>query len=115
VAKKDKKKAKRAEEVVLAEPIAPDAADDLVGGGAGLCYGTSVREGGRTVIPVARVDGSRDAVGAKPLGYIEVAATGTRYVAIGGGTRERALTALVAAGAGLLGALAGVLLGRRRR
>jgi LPXTG-motif cell wall-anchored protein len=54
-------------------------------------------------------------VGATPLGYIEVDASGTRYVAIGGGTRERALTALVAAGAGLLGALAGVLLGRRRR
>jgi hypothetical protein len=116
VAKKDKKKAKRAEDVVLAEPIAREVADDLVGNhGAGLCYGDPVREGGRTVIPVARVGGSRDAVGAQPLGYIEVDATGSRYVAIGGGARERALTAVVAAAAGLLGALAGVLLGRRTR
>jgi hypothetical protein len=115
VAKKDKKKAKRAEAVVLAEPIARDEADDLVGGGAGLCYGSPVREGGRTVIPVARVGGSRDAVGAQPLGYIEVDAGGTRYVAIGSGARDRALTALAAAAAGLVGALAGVLLGRRRR
>jgi len=116
VAKKDKKKkATRAEEVVLAEPVPREVADDLAGGGAGLCYAAPVREGGRTVIPVARVDGARDAVAAEPLGYIEVDTSGARYVAIGGGKRERVLTAVIAAAAGLVGALTGVLLGRRRR
>jgi hypothetical protein len=116
VAKKDKKKAKqRAEEVVVAAPIPREVADDLAGGGAGLCYGEPVREGARTVIPVARVGGSRDAVGAQPVGYIEVGAEGARFVAIGDAARDRVLMALAAVAATLAGALAGVLLGRRRR
>jgi hypothetical protein len=118
LSKKDKKKGKgrRADEVVLAEPVPREVADDLVGpGGAGLCYGEPVRWGGRTVIPVARVGGSRDAIGAKPLGYIEVDTNGTRYVAIGGGARDRVLAGAVAAAAGLVGALVGVALGRRAR
>jgi hypothetical protein len=119
VSKKDKKKdkARRVEEVVLAEPVPREVADDLVGGGAGLCYGEPVRWGGRTVIPVARVGGSREAVAGKPLGYIEMDSTGARYVAIGdgGGARERVLAGIVAAAAGLLGALVGVALGRRGR
>ena len=117
MSKKDKKKqrtAPRVDEVVVAEPV---VADDPAarGQGAGLCYGEPVRWGGRTVVPVARVGGSSDAVAARPLGYIEVDANGTRYVSIGGGARDRALTAAVAAAAGLAGAVAGVLLGRRRR
>lgn len=112
-----KDKAKIVEEVILAEPIPRDVADDLVGaGGAGLCYGDPVRWGGRTIIPVARIGGSRDAVGGKPLGYIEIDANGTRYVAIADErVPDPVLTGVIAAVAALVGALLGVALGRRAR
>jgi hypothetical protein len=55
--------------------------------GARLCYGEPVQVGGRTVIPVARVraggvfakGGGRGGVKAEPVGFIEVAAEGTRF------------------------------------
>lgn len=124
MAKKDKttgkaekiaKKAKRVE-VALPEAITPEVVDDLSGGGANLCYGEPVREGGRTVIPVARVGSSGESVGAKPVGYIEVDADGARFTRIDGlGVRDGMIAAAAAAAAGLLGALLGVALGRRRR
>lgn len=121
MAKKDKKvekgakKAKRAE-VALPEVITPEVVDELAGGGANLCYGEPVREGGRTVIPVARIGASGESVGAKPLGFIEVDADGARFTRIGGpGVRDGVVAAVAAATAGLLGALLGVALGRRRR
>jgi hypothetical protein len=103
MSKKDKKKAKRAEEVVLAEVVPAGPADD----GTRLGYGAPVREGGRTVIPVAHRG--------EPVGYIEVDASGTRYVPIGSSARESVRTGVVAAVAGLVGALIGVALGRRGR
>jgi hypothetical protein len=104
VAKKDKKKkAKRVEEVALAEVVAVPETED----GARLGYGEPVREGGRTVIPVAR--------GGEPVGYIEIDAAGTRYTPIGDRTVDRLHVGVVAAVAGLLGALLGVALGRRAR
>lgn len=113
--KKDKKKAKREQEVAVAEVIAPEVVEDLTAEGARLCYAEPVREGGRTVIPVASIGGTHDAVGARPLGFIEIDAAGARYTAIGDVTRDRVLTGVVAAVAGLLGALVGVALGRRGR
>ncbi len=110
-----KKKKRRPDEVAVAEILTPEVTDDPTGAGARLCYGEPVREGGRTVIPVAHVGGSPDAVSGRPVGYIEIDATGTRYRPIGGGARERVLTGVVAAAAGLLGALVGVALGRRGR
>jgi hypothetical protein len=103
MSKKDKKKAKRAEEVALAEVVAAAPAED----GVRLGYGEPVRDGGRTVIPVARRG--------EPVGYIEVDAAGTRYTPIGSSTRDRVRTGIVAAVAGLVGALLGVALGRRGR
>jgi hypothetical protein len=55
--------------------------------GARLCYGDPVQVDGRTVIPVARVraggrfgrGGSGGGVDAVPVGFIEVAAEGTRF------------------------------------
>ena len=103
MSKKGKKKAKRAEEVALAEVVAATPAEDA----ASLGYGEPIREGGRTVIPVARRG--------EPVGYIEIDATGTRYTPLGDGAADRLRTGIVAAVAGLLGALVGVALGRRAR
>ncbi len=97
--------------------------------GARLCYGEPVRAGERTVIPVARVVGAGgwgfgrggdDGTGhggggyldARPVGFIEVAPEGTRYVALPDPDRlSRTLRAGAAALASLSGAAA---LGRRR-
>lgn len=123
MAKKDKRdkkasKQRRVEEteVAEAEVVVADAIAQAVPepGGAGLCYGTPVRDEGRTVIPVARVGSGGGGVTARPVGWIEVDAAGSRYSAIDGG-RGRLATAGVAAAAGLLGALLGILAGRRSR
>jgi len=99
-------------------------------GGAQLCYGDAVSAGRRAVIPVARVRvaggwGSGDRpdsrggggcglVGADAVGYIEIDADGSRYVAI---PRER--RGVRAAGGALLAGAAGAALalavGRNRR
>jgi hypothetical protein len=55
--------------------------------GARLCYGEPVQVDGRTVIPVARVraagrmgkGGGGGGLNAEPVGFIEVAAEGTRF------------------------------------
>jgi hypothetical protein len=105
LAKKDKKDKKKHRDapVELAAELVPVAPGDA---GARLCYGEPVRESGRTVIPVARADG-------RPLGYIEIDADGSRYVALADPLRDRALTGVVGLLAALLGALAGVAFGRR--
>ena len=71
--------------------------------GARLCYGEPVQVDGRTVIPVARVRaagglGRRGAGGrldAEPVGFIEVAADGTRFERI---EQPRASARVLAAG-----------------
>ena len=98
---------------------------ESVGGGATVknVYGEPVTSGERTVIPVASVkyafgggggsepDGERGRRGgsggggrasAKPCGYIEITASGTRYVPIHDGM---AIVAAVAAGAAIGAAL----------
>jgi hypothetical protein len=45
-----------------------------------LCYGEPVSAGGRTIVPVTRVRASGgDRLDARPMGYIEVGADGTRF------------------------------------
>jgi uncharacterized spore protein YtfJ len=100
-------------------------------GGAELCYGDPVTAGGRTVIPVARVraaggggfgesapaadePGSGGGGGgggwfdASPVGYIEVAGDGARFVEIADPDRAaRLVRAAAGAATTLLGAVAG--------
>jgi hypothetical protein len=89
--------------------------------GARLCYGEPVQVDGRTVIPVARVRaagglgrrGGGGRVDAEPVGFIEVAAEGSRFESIeqprvGG-------RALAAGGAALTGLVAAAALRRPRR
>jgi hypothetical protein len=97
--------------------------------GARLCFGRPVSANGRTVIPVAgvrtmggggfgRAPGSGDSGGggggaleARPIGFIEISAEGTRFARIDDGR-----TALRALAAGSLAVLvAGRVLSRRRR
>ena len=69
-----------------ADALVSEIVGEPVPGGAGarLCYGEPVRVGGRTVIPVARVGAGAPArVGARPVGFIEVNAEGSRYLPIG--------------------------------
>ena len=95
--------------------------------GARLCYGDPVTAGGRTVIPVARVSargglgfgaGSGEGEGeggggggrlsATPVGFIEVTADGTRFVAIDDGASGERMVRSVAGGAGTLALLLAV-------
>jgi hypothetical protein len=90
--------------------------------GARLCYGEPVHVDGRTVIPVAQVraaGGFRSGAGgggrvdARPIGFIEVSAHGSRFepIAQPPGGAARLIAGGAAAAAGLLGAAA---LRRRR-
>jgi hypothetical protein len=96
--------------------------------GARLCYGKAVSAGGRTVIPVASVrtvggggfglstdegqgGGGGGLLDARPVGFIELSADGTRFERIDDGRM-----ALRAAAAGSLAILVtGRLMTRRRR
>jgi uncharacterized spore protein YtfJ len=96
--------------------------------GARLCYGKAVSAGGRTVIPVASVrsaggggfglsdregqgGGGGGMIDARPVGFIELSAEGTRFERIDDGRM-----ALRAAAAGSLAILvAGRVMTRRRR
>jgi hypothetical protein len=89
--------------------------------GARLCYGEPVRVDGRTVIPVARVraaggmkkGGAGGKVNAEPVGFIEVAAEGTRFERI---EQPRVgARALAAGGAAITGLVAAAALRRPRR
>jgi len=112
-------------------------------GGARLCYGDPIREGGRTIIPVARVraaggggwgtgqqvdsagggGGGGGSLDARPVGFIEVGPEGTRFQPIdAGGTLERTLQvagagalALATAAAGLRAARGALGAGRAGR
>src|SRR5919204_1690464 len=88
--------------------------------GARLCYGDPVQVDGRTVIPVARVragggfgrGGGGGGVDAVPVGFIEVAAEGTRFDRI-----EQARVGarvLAAGGAAVTGLMAAAALRRPR-
>jgi len=86
--------------------------------GARLCYGEPVQVDGRTVIPVARVraagglgrGGGGGGVNAEPVGFIEVAAEGTRFERI---EQPRVgARALAAGGAAVTGFVAAAVLRR---
>ncbi len=100
--------------------------------GAHLCYGDPVGVGERAVIPVADVrmlggwgrgdrgaeagergEGGGGLLGARPIGYIEVSADGSRYVALGSARRRG--SALATGLAALAGGVLAVLALRRRR
>ena len=95
--------------------------------GARLCYGDPVTAEGRTVIPVARVSargglgfGSGSGTGegeggggggklnATPVGFIEVTADGTRFVAIDDGASTERMVGSAARAAGTLALLLAV-------
>jgi hypothetical protein len=89
--------------------------------GARLCYGEPVQVDGRTVIPVARVraaggfgkGGGGGSLNAAPVGFIEVAAEGTRFESI---QQPRVgARALAAGGAAVTGLVAAAALRRQRR
>jgi hypothetical protein len=89
--------------------------------GARLCYGEPVQVEGRTVIPVARVRaagglGRRAGGGrldAEPVGFIEVAADGTRFERI---EQPRVgARVLAAGGAAVTGLVAAAAIRRPRR
>jgi uncharacterized spore protein YtfJ len=89
---------------------------------ARLCYGRPIEAHGRTVIPVARVSlagglgqSGGDAGGggnlqARPVGYIEMSAHGTRFERI----EQPSLGARLAGGALLAGGVAVAVVARRR-
>jgi len=97
--------------------------------GAHLCYGDPVGVGERAVIPVADVrmlggwgrgdrgaeagEGGGGLLGARPIGYIEVSADGSRYVALGSARRRG--SALATGLAALAGGVLAVLALRRSR
>jgi uncharacterized spore protein YtfJ len=100
--------------------------------GARLCYGEPVRHEDRTVIPVARVrasggggwGGGDDSTGgggggsldAKPIGFIEIGPTGTRFEAIADPEATgRAIKAGAAAVATVVTAVAGLRAVRGRK
>jgi hypothetical protein len=98
----------------VAKPDRPLAARKFLAAarGARLCYGEPVQGDGRTVIPVARVragggfgrGGGGGGVDAIPVGFIEVAAEGTRFERI---EQPRVgARALAAGGAAVTGLLA---------
>jgi hypothetical protein len=89
--------------------------------GARLCYGEPVQVDGRTVIPVARVraaggmgkGGGGGGLNAEPVGFIEVAADGTRFERI---EQPRVgARALATGGAAIAGLVAAAALRRPRR
>jgi hypothetical protein len=88
--------------------------------GARLCYGEPVQVDGRTVIPVARVraggvfakGGGRGGVKAEPVGFIEVAAEGTRFERI---EQPRLGARALAAGGAVTGLVAAAAIRRPRR
>ena len=89
--------------------------------GARLCYGEPVQVDGRTVIPVARVravggmgkGGGGGGLNAEPVGFIEVAADGTRFERI---EHPRVgARALATGGAAIAGLVAAAALRRPRR
>jgi hypothetical protein len=89
--------------------------------GARLCYGEPVQVDGRTVIPVARVravggmgkGGGGGGLNAEPVGFIEVAADGTRFERI---EQPRiGARALATGGAAIAGLVAAAALRRPRR
>jgi hypothetical protein len=89
--------------------------------GARLCYGEPVQVDGRTVIPVARVRaggvfakvGGRGGVKSEPVGFIEVAAEGTRFERI---EQPRVgAKALATGGAAIAGLVATAAIKRPRR
>jgi hypothetical protein len=111
----------------MAKPARPDRALDArkmlaAARGARLCYGDPVQVDGRTVIPVARVraaggfgrggagGGRLDAV---PVGFIEVAAGGSRFESIE--PPRVGARALAAGGAAVTGLVAAAAIRRPRR
>jgi uncharacterized spore protein YtfJ len=99
---------------------------DLIGG-ARLCYGEPVRDGGRTVIPVARVrasggggwgngaandggGGGGGSLSAVPVGFIEIGPEGSRYERI---PDPQALTRALQLGSGVLVTIGTAVAGRR--
>jgi hypothetical protein len=88
--------------------------------GARLCYGEPVQVDGRTVIPVARVraggvfakGGGRGGVRAEPVGFIEVAAEGSRFERI---EQPRLGARTLAAGGAVTGLVAAAALRRPRK
>ena len=88
--------------------------------GARLCYGDPVQVDGRTVIPVARVragggfgrGGGGGGVDAVPVGFIEVAAEGTRFERI---EQPRVGARVLAGGAAVSGLVAAAVFKRPRR
>lgn len=95
--------------------------------GARLCYGEPVTAEGRTVIPVARVTargglgfgsgpgtdegeggGGGGNLSAEPVGFIEVTADGTRFVAIDDGAGTERMVRSTARAAGMLALLLAV-------
>jgi len=98
-------------------------------GGARLCYGEPIREGGRTIVPVARVraaggggwgsgveegrtgggGGGGGSLDARPVGFIEIAPEGVRFEPIETvGPLERALKVAGAAALALATTAAGL-------
>jgi hypothetical protein len=89
--------------------------------GARLCYGEPVEVDGRTVIPVARVraagglrrGGAGGRLEAVPVGFIEVAAGGSRFESIE--PPRVGARALAAGGAAVTGLVAAAAIRRPRR
>jgi len=94
-------------------------------GGARLCYGEPIRDGGRTIVPVARVraaggggwgtgeprgggGGGGGTLDARPVGFIEIGAAGARFEAIEDPRAQRTLRMLTAAAVTAATTLAGV-------
>lgn len=98
-------------------------------GGARLCYGEPIRDGGRTIVPVARVraaggggwgsergdartgggGGGGGSLDARPVGFIEIGPEGTRFEPIATvGALERALKVAGAGAVTLVTAAAGL-------
>jgi uncharacterized spore protein YtfJ len=103
-------------------------------GGSRLCYGEPIRDGVRTVVPVARVraaggggwgndatssgagGGGGGALDARPIGFIEVGPEGTRFEPIHDPEAlTRTLRAATAAAVTLATAVAGVRAAREGR
>jgi hypothetical protein len=109
------------EAVAVAQPVPAAPAPVLTGppDPAGLCFGAPIHEGGRTLVPVARVraDPVRGDLEATPLGVFDVGGGSARFRAVS--ERGPVSRAVVQTAAAAFAAAAGATLGagalRRRR